>query len=652
MSASAGPGISVIVVTFNGRDLTPACLESIAPAAETIVVDNGSSDGSADEIASRFPKATLIRNAVNRGFAAAVNQALAVARGRYVCLLNNDARLSPEALSILAAHLDAHPGVGVVAPQLLHEDGRRQHSFDNFPSFATVFLNKSLLRLLAPGRFPSKKQEHAGPLDVESVIGACMMVRRELVDRIGGLDESFFLFLEETDWCLRARRAGARVVFVPAATVVHLQGRTRDRVRFRARIEYTRSLFTFLRKNRPVAGVLTRLLFPAKNLIELVFQTLTLFVPGVLRRWAETGAVLAWQLCGGPRGWGLSAASEPGYLTLRDNARVLEEHMEAFNGFENKTKQQKLVKDLKHKRTVEYAAAGKTYLVKMYKLDSPGRKLKAWLGGSKARHEFEVSRDLERRGIPAVRVVAMRDSGDPRWVACEKLEGWEQLQAVLLSEATPPSRRRRLCRGYGAFARRLHDAGVWQYDFNPSNVLVRDDGMLLIDFERVQVRGRAIRESERMYLLAKMNRIPRLSRTDRFRFLKGYAASDAGDAGRLPEIAREILRRGKEQEEADTERAEDRCTAENRDFGTFEIGGTAGHYLKARAERPAAGLTPDELRGVVEATASNGAFRMEEAEEAVEEWRRANRRAREGGAIPLAVLVKKGERRGRIVYGN
>ncbi|HEV3026835.1 MAG TPA: glycosyltransferase family 2 protein, partial [Planctomycetota bacterium] len=305
------PAVSVIIVNFNGGEFTPACLESIPAGTETIVVDNGSKDGSPEAIAEKYPSVQLLRNPANFGFARAVNQGIAVSSGRYLCLLNNDARLSPDTLSTLAAYLDAHPDVGMAAPQLLHEDGRKQHSFDNFPSLATAFLNKSLLRLFAPGKYPSKKQDITEPRDVESVIGACMMVRRDVIDRIGPLDERYFLFLEETDWCLRCRRAGYRVVFVPGSTVVHLQGKTRDQVRVRGRIEYTRSFFRYFRKNRPWSSPILRLGFPLRTLVELLFQTLGLFLPKVRRRWVETAALLGWQLCGAPRSWGLSMGIDP-----------------------------------------------------------------------------------------------------------------------------------------------------------------------------------------------------------------------------------------------------------------------------------------------------------------------------------------------------
>ena len=149
-----------------------------------------------------------------------------------------------------------------------------------------------------------------------------------------------------------------------------------------------------------------------------------------------------------------------------------------------------------------------------------------------------------------------------------------------------------------------------------------------------------------------MNRLAGPTRADRWRFLKGCLSAHAAEAKQPKLAAREILRRTEVQAKVDADRAEDRCVAENRDFGAFAIGEVSGHYLKARAERTTAGLTADELRSLAEGKPANGAYREEAAEEAIEGWRIAHRRAREGGAAPLAVLVRRGERRGRIIYRN
>lgn len=637
--------VSVIVVNFNGGEITPACLESIPPDAETIVVDNGSKDGSPDALQAKFPSARLVRNKANLGFARAVNQGISLARGRYVCLLNNDARLAPDTLSTLADYLDAHPEAGMVAPQLLHEDGRKQHSFDNIPTLASAFLNKSLLRLAMPGKYPSKNQDFSEPREVESVIGACMMVRRALIDRIGPLDETYFLFLEETDWCLRARLAGSKVVFVPASKVIHLQGKTREKVRVRGRIEYTRSYFRFFRKNGPAFSyVVLRVLYPLKNLIEFAFQTLLLFLPSVRRRWIETAAVLGWQLCFCPRRWGLSMGVDPKYIVLRDGTRVLEDHAASFHTYDDKPRaSKKLVKDLNWKRTLEYADAGRTYLIKIYKAPTLWRRTKTMIFGSRAAHELEMSLGVHQRGIPQAPVAAMREGGGEDWVAIENLEGWSQLQASLLAAAD----RRRLCASYGRFARRLHNAGIWQYDFNPTNILVNDGEFLLIDFERMKLYAKAVPLSERLQSLAKMNRIPALSRTNRLRFLRGYLSCSARELSLWKEAAREILRRYVVQIGHDLDRSERRCLDENRDFGAFEAGEWRGHYRKKRSDRPG-GLTLEEARALAEREPDM--FRFEAASDAIDEWRRANRRAREGGPEPAAVLVKRASPEGKIAF--
>src|SRR5258708_25055469 len=189
----------------------------------------------------------------NVGFARGVNLAAGVATGTCLVLLNSDARLAPDALRLAVEWMRADPGCGVAGAQLLHGDGSKQNSIANFPSLGTELLNKFLLRALWPKRFPGKEQEYGEPMEVESVIGAFFLVRREVWEKLGGMDEQFFFFLEETDFCLRARRAGFATVHLPQVHVWHGQGQTAKQDLPGARIEYWRSRYAYFTKHRGLA---------------------------------------------------------------------------------------------------------------------------------------------------------------------------------------------------------------------------------------------------------------------------------------------------------------------------------------------------------------------------------------------------------------
>ena len=229
--------LSVIVVNWNGGELLARCLAAVPAGAggrshEVLVVDNGSRDGSPAMVRERFPDITLLEPGRNLGFAAANNLAAARARGRYLVLLNPDTECRPGSLAVLADHLDAHPGVAACGPTLLDGDGRPTLSWGTPPR-----LRYHLLSLLDPSRrwLPRRWREQAmarpplpgrtDPYPVDYVVGACLAIRRDAWDRVGPLDERFFLYFEENDWCLRARRAGWAVHLVPAAAVVHHEGR-------------------------------------------------------------------------------------------------------------------------------------------------------------------------------------------------------------------------------------------------------------------------------------------------------------------------------------------------------------------------------------------------------------------------------------------
>jgi len=308
--------VSVILLTRNTCQRTREVIESVFSSTDTLskeirVIDNGSTDETPSALPGAFPQIRFQRMERNVGFARGVNMAALEAKGEFFLLLNSDARLAPDALRLAVEWMRANPGCGVAGAQLLHPDGRKQNSIANFPSLTTELLNKFVLRALWPKRFPGKEQEYREPVEVESVIGAFFLVRREVWEKLGGMDERFFFFLEETDFCLRARQAGFATMHLPQAHVWHGQGQTAKQNLPAARIEYWRSRYAFFAKHRTVP---VRIVLHCGLLLRLVVDsafsaTLTAITFGQSRRWREKFAVhralLFWHLRGCPAGAGL-----------------------------------------------------------------------------------------------------------------------------------------------------------------------------------------------------------------------------------------------------------------------------------------------------------------------------------------------------------
>jgi len=303
-------------VSWNSREYILPCVASIFETArsvpmEAIVIDNHSSDGGGLEVKKAFPMIRLIGNERNLGFARAMNQGLRQSSGRYALLLNPDTRVKEGAIERLLSFMETHPEAGVSGGQLLNWDGSKQNSIANFPSLATELLNKSLLRWMFPKRFPGKERNSFEPMEVDSVIGACMIVRREAMEQVGSLDEDYFLFLEETDWCYRMKKAGWKVYHVPPAEIYHFQGKSAEREKKRARVEYYRSRYHFFKKNRGrlqwfilLMGLIGRLS------VELIFMfAACLFTLCLVKRWRSKlslyGYLLWWHLRFCPEGMGL-----------------------------------------------------------------------------------------------------------------------------------------------------------------------------------------------------------------------------------------------------------------------------------------------------------------------------------------------------------
>jgi hypothetical protein len=314
------PDVSIIVVSWNTRELLLACLRSVervcesdALAVELIVVDNGSSDGTAAAVAERFPAATRIALPHNVGFAAGCNAGIRRASARHLLLLNSDTELREGVLAKCVAHLDANPDIGIVGPRLLHADGSVQNSIHSFPIVATELIPKGVFEFLFPARFPSRRTSGAEPLDVEALLGAALFVRHGVVDQVGPLCEDYFFFLEETDWCWRFRAAGWRVVHFPSAEVVHVSGASSKKKNAAlTRIEYHRSLYRFYRNHRGFLSTgLVLLLRSAKSLFYVVSQApLALAGARHRARWHSHWQVLMWHLRGCPARVGVAQLHE------------------------------------------------------------------------------------------------------------------------------------------------------------------------------------------------------------------------------------------------------------------------------------------------------------------------------------------------------
>ncbi len=249
--AERGAGdVSVVVVTWNAADHVERCLESVR-GHETIVVDNGSADGTVALVRERFPDVRVIEQE-NRGMGGGNNTGMRAAGGRYVLLLNSDAWVEDGGLERLVAFADEHPGAAVVGPRLLNPDGSLQRSVRGDPTVWRLATEYLFLRKLAPGSrllnaFYGGGFAHDETREVESLQGAALLVRREAADAVGLFDEGFFMFSEETDWLYRFRRAGWKVVFFPGASVIHLGGASHGG---RLYAENLRGILRFLAKHR------------------------------------------------------------------------------------------------------------------------------------------------------------------------------------------------------------------------------------------------------------------------------------------------------------------------------------------------------------------------------------------------------------------
>lgn len=263
--------LSIIIVNWNTRELLLGCLRSIAncelritnyrtlatpiyqsthlPITEIFVVDNASSDGSAAMVREQFPWVRLIENTNNVGFARANNQGIASATGRYVLLLNPDTEVHPSGLAALVAFMDAHPGAGACGARLLNGDGTLQPACHPMLTPGREFWRLLFLDRLWPrATYPMGRWDTVTPRRVEVIKGACLLLRRDALDQVGMLDDSYFMYTEEVDLCYRLAQAGWELWYVPEAAVIHFGEGSSRQAREAMYLQLYRSKVQFFRK--------------------------------------------------------------------------------------------------------------------------------------------------------------------------------------------------------------------------------------------------------------------------------------------------------------------------------------------------------------------------------------------------------------------
>jgi len=258
--------VSIVIVGWNISDLLRGCLSSVFDQTrginfEVVYVDNASVDGSVEMVATTFPAVRIIRNQKNEGFIRASNQGIEASEGRYVLLLNSDTIILDNAIAKMVEFADAHPEAGAVGCKVLHPDGSLQRSCFMYPSIVNLILSATYLYKLFPrskffGRGMMTWWDFDEVRQVQAVCGCCSLVRREVIKQVGLMDETYFFYGDESDWCYRFEKHGWKNMFMPHASIIHYGGATTKRMPDTFKLQLFGSYLIFMRIHRSRAAFL------------------------------------------------------------------------------------------------------------------------------------------------------------------------------------------------------------------------------------------------------------------------------------------------------------------------------------------------------------------------------------------------------------
>ncbi|MCH7591021.1 glycosyltransferase, partial [PVC group bacterium] len=548
--------ISAILINHNTREMALNCLTALADVLETlpldheiIVVDNNSSDGSQEAFQSAWgSRIELIENRVNRGFSQAVNQGLRKSIGTMILLINSDVILNDEALKAMVAYIKAHPDCGMVSIQLLDEDGKKQNSYDVYPRLRTEVLGKPLTRYLTRcfGAHRSPKDE---VMMVESLVGACFLVSREALGVVGPMDERYYFFMEETEWCYRMNRQGFHIAFLPQVNVIHKQGQTASQYWYEARVEYHISKYLFFDQVYGwVLRVCSQGLSAFRCGINFLFNVvLGVFVSQNRKRAGLYGHLLMWHVCGCPGTWGLRMneakkvekcdGSSSGKNTVWVRQHIPEDVKNEITRITKMIDQPRaeteyfsLLKESSVRKIWRFPAGGASgFVIKKHIPKGAGKWLRQWFSSSQAKREYQAAWHLQSLGIPTVTPLAYGTSTH-QGIRKESFIIFEEIKNLGVLSVIYEDFQKNGCsfpkddlKCLAEITAKMHTRNIYHADFHIGNIGVVDHRtskqFIIMDLQRIKFKGHLSKRNRKRDLAYFVSRF---LKNDALAFIKAY----------------------------------------------------------------------------------------------------------------------------------
>jgi len=485
--------VSIIIVTLGYDSLLHECIDSIHKYVkcdyEIILMNNAVSPLTTQH--SRKP--IIIENGRNLGFARAVNKGIIAARGDMILLLNSDTLLIDDCLTPMVSFLTSRMDAGVCGVQLIFQDNKLQNSVDMIPNIFTQILNKSFLKILFPKAYPSKRSGFKEPVEVPSIIGACMMIKRKVIDSIGMLDEGFFFYLEETDFCKRSKDHGFGVWHLPEIRIIHHQGKTAKKLNVRRVIEFQRSMHRFFTKHKGLSQTIVFYIsMILKSAVKSAINLPFLPVPKLRDRFFKSGAVFLWYIMGSPKGWGLERKASA-YNTIKRNGYkwFLDERRDIPQQAINPRALMKSFSDnaLNRSKTALMKSGtlnGNTIYLKRYNSKGIQDGIKNLFRKSRAQKAFEAAILLKGMGVGTPAVL----------FACERrvfgflLESYIATQGIraidLVKYVQEKAYDDKDIIMLARYIRRIHEMGIMHTDLKGENLLFDKNDIFLISMDRLR----------------------------------------------------------------------------------------------------------------------------------------------------------------------